>query len=199
MVAGNLHRTSGRTTTACSCPLSHLSLPPLGITPHPSIQEIEAIGSVCWRLAGLHSYFQACHIYNKEKSDFIIILLFFSYHTFWSYFSLPEFLPEILQSPYPASFMLIFSYLSKNIHKNKNKQAKYHYQNKAKGNKKFTKILSFVFVNCSWVWGLPWSVVHMPSETRLEKIDFLPASGYQLQMASWLGVEPHVHFSLLVF
>lgn len=41
---------------------------------------------------------------------------------------------------------------------------------------------------CSWAWNLPWSVVYILSETPLEKGSFSFASGYQVQIASWLGV-----------
>lgn len=46
--------------------------------------------------------------------------------------------------------------------------------------------------------GLLISVVHIPYETPLEKNNSPFASSCQLEIASWLGMETHVHFSLLV-
>lgn len=45
-------------------------------------------------------------------------------------------------------------------------------QNGTKSSQKYHWV-HFVFMSYSWAWGLPWSVVEIPSETPLEKTDFL--------------------------
>lgn len=40
-----------------------------------------------------------------------------------------------------------------------------------------------------WAWGLSLSMVNIPSETMLVKINFSFTSKRQLQIASWLGME----------
>lgn len=54
-----------------------------------------------------------------------------------------------------------------------------------------------MLVNYSQAWSLPWSVVDITNDTRLEKAEFYFASGYQLQVASWLGVGILCPLSLL--
>lgn len=57
--------------------------------------------------------------------------------------------------------------------------------------------INFVLV-ILWPWDLSWSVVNISSGTPLETTNFSYVSGYQLQIASWLGVGVQVYFSLLV-
>lgn len=33
--------------------------------------------------------------------------------------------------------------------------------------------ISFILANYSWAWGLPWSMVHIPSIAPLEKTKFV--------------------------
>lgn len=47
-----------------------------------------------------------------------------------------------------------------------------------------------------WAWGLPLSVVNVYSLTPLEKTNLSFWSSWQLQIASWLEVEPYVRFLL---
>lgn len=42
----------------------------------------------------------------------------------------------------------------------------------------------------------PWNVVGRPSDTSLKKTGFPFASRCQLQIVSWLGLEPYVYFPL---
>lgn len=44
---------------------------------------------------------------------------------------------------------------------------------------------------------MSWSVIDTPRATPLEKTDFSSPSGYQLQIAAWLGVEDFVPTVLL--
>jgi hypothetical protein len=46
-----------------------------------------------------------------------------------------------------------------------------------------------VLANYTRAWGLPWSVIDLPNNIPLKKTNFPISSRYQLQMASWLGVE----------
>lgn len=50
-------------------------------------------------------------------------------------------------------------------------------------------------------WDLLWNLVDIPSAIPVEKTDLLSPSGYQLQMALWLGMElcPRFPFSVLGF
>jgi hypothetical protein len=46
-----------------------------------------------------------------------------------------------------------------------------------------------VLASDSWAWGLPWSIVDVPSYNLLEKTGSHFAGGCQLQTASWLGTR----------
>lgn len=46
--------------------------------------------------------------------------------------------------------------------------------------------------------ALPWAVVNIPNDTFQEKADFPFASGYQVQITSWLGMWPCVYLPLSV-
>lgn len=48
----------------------------------------------------------------------------------------------------------------------------------------------FVLVNYFWAWGLPLSVIYVPNDKTL----FSFVNGYQLGIASGLGIEACVHF-----
>lgn len=52
----------------------------------------------------------------------------------------------------------------------------------------------FVLASYSWERNLPWDMINISSDTPLEKTDLPFACRYQLQVASWSGVEAHVHF-----
>lgn len=46
-----------------------------------------------------------------------------------------------------------------------------------------------------WAWGLHWSVASVPTDRHsIGEADFPLARRYQLQLASWLWVELHIHF-----
>ena len=62
--------------------------------------------------------------------------------------------------------------------------------NKQKGqNKKLTGNpgVPFMSANCACTWGRHWSVVDIPSDTPLEKMDVLFPSKYQLYIAPPCG------------
>lgn len=70
--------------------------------------------------------------------------------------------------------------------------------NKTKSPLKYNYI-HFAMANYSCIWGLPYCVVDILSETTLEKTNFLFASGYRLQMASWLGTQSHLAWICIGF
>jgi hypothetical protein len=49
-----------------------------------------------------------------------------------------------------------------------------------------------------WARSLTWSMVNISREISLDKTGFSFAGGYQLQIASWLGVRVHVYLPLSV-
>lgn len=51
------------------------------------------------------------------------------------------------------------------------------------------------FILCCWAQGQLLHVVCISSETPLEKTILSFASGYQLEIASWLGIGACVHFT----
>lgn len=67
--------------------------------------------------------------------------------------------------------------------------------NKIIGRKSTKLSLRLVCVgHLCWAWDLYLSVVYIPSEIPLEKMDFSFAISYQLKTASWLGMRAHVYF-----
>lgn len=72
--------------------------------------------------------------------------------------------------------------------------------NKAKLNQRSMKYwrVCYVLTSYSWSWHLFRTVADIPTDTPLEKTDFPFASRCRLQIVSWLGVGPHIHFPLLV-
>lgn len=72
--------------------------------------------------------------------------------------------------------------------------------NKAKLNQRSMKYwwVCYVLTSYSWPWHLSRTVANIHTDTPLEKTDFPFASRCRLQIVSWLGVGPHIHFPLLV-
>lgn len=126
-------------------------------------------------------------------TKYIFTEIFFIY--FDQIFSFPQFFPD---SPLLSTHPTFHSFFQKEKKKqHQSNPQKHKHEKQTKTNK--TKIkkpkqnettnsqiyhgVYFVLANYSWAWGLPWSVVDIPSEIPLEKTDLLFASEYQLQIA----------------
>lgn len=47
-----------------------------------------------------------------------------------------------------------------------------------------------MLANYHWAWDLPLTVANTPTDSQLEKTNFLFSNRYQLWIESWLGVGP---------
>lgn len=112
-------------------------------------------------------------------------------------FSSPNF-SQILSLPYLPARLCSLSKTQKKV-RIKNKQKS---QTITKSSQKMSRFSLLLFVGCCCCWCCMcvcacWPAVgdHL-SDTVLEKTHFASASGYRLQIATWLGEGPYVYFLL---